>query len=182
MKENLVAWTRFTGSKRLVYLLLFFTCLGTSEHSCFGLRLGTSLVANRHVFCGLRSHTSSGTSVTTSLVLSWHSSGPSCVVHPAPQISKGIFSQEVSPTYLPTIQKSFSSLKRGWFCYSEHIPYISNILRNPCILKPRKRFRHFPLEDLFVELHEKSKIIYINHLQNKSLDIKSPDLPFGFCM
>merc|ERR550525_337840 len=35
------------------------------------------------------------------MVLSWHSSGPSSKVHPAPQISTGSFSQPVSPTNLP---------------------------------------------------------------------------------
>ena len=45
-------------------------------HSCFGLRLGTSLVTSRQVFCGLRSQLSSGTSTNVSTVLSWHSSGP----------------------------------------------------------------------------------------------------------
>ena len=35
------------------------------------------------------------------MVLSWHSSGPSSVTQPAPQISTGNFSQAVSPTNLP---------------------------------------------------------------------------------
>ena len=38
--------------------------LGTTEHSSLGVSLGTSFVVNLHVFWGLRSHTSSGTSIT----------------------------------------------------------------------------------------------------------------------
>ena len=41
-----------------------------------------------HTFCGLRSHTSSGTSTVLVTFLSWHSSGPSSVTHPAPQICR----------------------------------------------------------------------------------------------
>ena len=36
--------------------------LGIIVHSCFGIKDGTNFVANRQVFCGFRSHTSSGTS------------------------------------------------------------------------------------------------------------------------
>jgi len=38
--------------------------LGTTEHSSLGVSLGTSLVVNLQVFWGLRSHNSSGTSIT----------------------------------------------------------------------------------------------------------------------
>merc|ERR1719410_1485821 len=75
--------------------------LGTMVHWCSGFSLGTSLVTNLQVFCGLRSHTSSGTSTRLAMTLSWHSSGPSSKVQPAPQISMGSFSQAVSPTNLP---------------------------------------------------------------------------------
>merc|ERR1719278_2449443 len=43
-------------------------------HWCSGLSLGTSLVMNRQVFWGLRSQTSSGTSTSEAITLSWHSS------------------------------------------------------------------------------------------------------------
>ena len=70
-------------------------------HSWAGFNLGTNLVWNLQVFWGFKSHTSSGTSMREVMVLSWHSSGPSSVTQPAPQISTGNFSQEVSPTNLP---------------------------------------------------------------------------------
>merc|ERR1712061_597158 len=66
-----------------------------------GFNLGTNLVWNLQVFCGFKSQTSSGTSIREVMVLSWHSSSPSVVTQPAPQISTGSFSQEVSPTNLP---------------------------------------------------------------------------------
>merc|ERR1711911_483597 len=75
--------------------------LGTMVHSCLGVSLGTSLVTNLQVFWGLRSQTSSGTSTRVAVTLSWHSSGPSSNVQPAPHISIGSFSQAVSPTNLP---------------------------------------------------------------------------------
>jgi len=74
---------------------------GTVVHSSLGFRLGTSLVTRRQVFWGLRSQVSSGTSTSVSTVLSWHSSGPSSVTHPEPQILRGSFSHLVSPTNLP---------------------------------------------------------------------------------
>merc|ERR1712117_572603 len=75
--------------------------LGTMVHWCSGFSLGTSLVMNLHVFWGFKSQTSSGTSTREAITLSLHSSGPSSNVQPAPQISIGSFSQEVSPTNLP---------------------------------------------------------------------------------
>merc|ERR1719410_135789 len=75
--------------------------LGTMVHWCSGFNLGTSLVMKRQVFWGFRSHTSSGTSTREAMTLSWHSSGPSSYVQPAPQISTGSFSHAVSPTNLP---------------------------------------------------------------------------------
>merc|ERR1719400_688908 len=75
--------------------------LGTMVHWWTGDSLGTSFVTNLHVFCGLRSQDSSGTSTTLAMTLSWHSSTPSSMTQPAPQISTGSFSQAVSPTNLP---------------------------------------------------------------------------------
>ena len=91
------------------------TCFGVSNfkwhvsfgmmvHSCFGCSFGTNLVWNLQIFWGLKSQTSSGTSINDVTVLSWHSSGPVSVTHPAPQISTGSFSHLVSPTNLPFVQ------------------------------------------------------------------------------
>ena len=54
-----------------------------------------------HIFWGCKSQTSSGTSMSVSTCLSWHSSGPSSTTQPAPHTSTGSFSQLVSPTNLP---------------------------------------------------------------------------------
>ena len=78
------------------------TSLGMMVHSWAGFKLGTNLVSNLQVFCGFKSQTSSGISTREVTVLSWHSSAPSSATQPAPQISTGNFSQEVSPTNLPT--------------------------------------------------------------------------------
>ncbi|TRY68925.1 hypothetical protein TCAL_15161, partial [Tigriopus californicus] len=98
-KHHLVlsGWSTCWGE---VNLRLQISC-GMMVHSCSGLSLGTSLVWNLQVFCGFKSHTSSGTSNKEVMVLSWHSSGPSSVTQPAPQISMGSFSHLVSPTNLP---------------------------------------------------------------------------------
>ena len=42
--------------------LRWHVSFGIIVHSCFGVRDGTNFVANRQVFCGFKSHTSSGTS------------------------------------------------------------------------------------------------------------------------
>ena len=74
---------------------------GIIVHWCSGFSLGTRRVMNRQVFWGFRSQTSSGTSTSEAITLSWHSSAPSWKTQPAPQISTGNFSHFVSPTNFP---------------------------------------------------------------------------------
>ena len=120
------------------------TCLGTMEHSCLGFKLGTNLVANRHVFCGFRSQISSGTSTTVSWSLSWHSSGPGSVVQPWPQILTGNFSQVVSPTNLPKMYRSIVGFDGRALLYRLVFGCIGfdSLIRTPfCILRGLGRCR-----------------------------------------
>ena len=96
------------------------TSLGMMVHSWAGFNLGTNLVWNLQVFWGFKSQTSSGTSIREVMVLSWHSSSPSVVTQPAPQISTGNFSQEVSPTNLPKKKKHYVS-GLSWLCFQSWI-------------------------------------------------------------
>ena len=99
-------------------LLFWQTSFGTSTHSSTGVSLGTSLVTWEpkqdneyednevslkssifylHFLCGVRSHSSWGSSWTTVLTSSWHCSGPGTNPQPAgPHRRCGIFSHLVT--------------------------------------------------------------------------------------
>ena len=88
----------------------FFTCLGLklrahfslgmSVHFSSGINFGTNFVSKWQIVLGFISHISMGTSTKEYTIFSWHSSGPSSTLHPAPHISIGICSQVVLPIHL----------------------------------------------------------------------------------
>ena len=92
--------------------------VGIKVHCGTGFSFGTSLVTNLHTFWGFRSQVSSGTSTNDVTTLLWHTSWPSLVMQPAPQISIGNFSH-LQQKYWFTFKRNLRFIKEV-FCFRKY--------------------------------------------------------------